>query len=257
MSSPYQARFQQIFGGLSGKNVRDYLDTGMKYFVSEREIIHQPPEFKFTGWFYDPNYDPDAQNEKLISGASNVGMALWFQGLLEGFPILFLIDGKMVPIGSPHIGIIELGKGYAPFIVVDKKPVSLPSSYRHGLLVHERRHGFCTGGLTEKDLENARSSRSASEFEMKYKNVECGHFHTFCPSGDLQGLAVCDARPWGAYAIGWLYAVSQIAAAQTLAERELLTLAADDFKYRLAYDRQLLLNHTRPPDMSNLEIIKR
>ncbi len=185
--------FSEIFGGTSSDAVMTYLNTRLKYFVMPT----------------DQNVDlevADTASEAKV-GASNIGLAIWLQGLIEGKKYNFIYHGERVPVTSSRIGIMLFGEGYTDVDTLsDGTQYDRPSFIRQATLVHEARHSDCTGGISESDLEEIRKNKSLSDLPKDFKARTCGHLHVICPEGHpYHGLAACDYESWGAYGVGAVY----------------------------------------------------
>ena len=135
-------------------------------------------------------------NAKL--GGQNIGTEYWFISIINRTPFSLFVNGQTLPVVSSRLGLMKLGEAYATSLRNSHgQSVNLPIAYRQGILVHEARHSDCTGGVTEADLDIARTAQSMEEFTTTFPKMECGHFHTICPSDmeDVGGLAACDDRP--------------------------------------------------------------
>jgi hypothetical protein len=87
------------------------------------------------------------------------------------------------------------------------------------------------------------------------ENRSCGHLHTICASGDYEGLPACDGKPWGAYAMGWLFANEIVEKCETCSEsmRQMAMAVAIDSLTRLPPEMAKAMRNKTfpPPDMSS------
>jgi hypothetical protein len=148
---------------------------------------------------------------------------------------------------------MEIGPGYVGSgQLQDGTIVLVPAAYRQAILVHEARHSDCTGGLTSRDVDFIKTLTSYQETEAEFKKLECGHLHSICREfNDYYGLAACDDRPWGAYAVGAVY-LESVMNAYSGRDRELLRATRADLLTRFPTDTYLEdMKRDIDPDMSS------
>lgn len=221
-------KFPQVFGGTQSSNVKQFVDDRINYVLSvntdiESRISVSGPLALF--------------NAETV--ATNIGMALWYQAkVLEPADLGFEINNNLLPVDSGRIGIIQLGNVFPRLSTIEQIST----------IVHEARHSDCTGGILRSDIERL------SDGEVP-ENKKCGHVHVICPPGHpLEGVYACDSHPWGAYAVGFLYAGTVALACKNCSETERTVAEAVsiDSSTRLLYDvNDLLDGRLGEPDMSN------
>jgi hypothetical protein len=167
-------------------------------------------------------------------------------------------NGINIPIDSTRAGLMFIGPGYTDQLKVkDKegqirvKPLSV--LYRTAILVHEARHSDCTGGLTRADLAVLKQVFQGHRDMEDYNAIDCGHLHVICPRGhDYGGHPACDSKPWGAYAVGAVFAQGAAAAAASVKEQAELEADAVDSFSRLLIDLRAWKNGVYGlPDLSS------
>lgn len=176
------------FGSGAGNGILAYLDERIGHIIGPDTSIDS--RFSYTA-------ATSSENAKAVTIATNIGMAVWLETIAQRRNISFFTNNSSLAVNDPRIGIIKLGKAYSVFDDVTGRPLNTVA--RTSVLIHEARHSDCTGGLSNQDVLNL----SLGELP---ENRSCGHLHTVCASGDYKGLAACDGREWGAYALGWLFA---------------------------------------------------
>lgn len=253
--------FSEVFGGTDNYNLIAFFDERIKHVLKEedlKEFTSSPSNFSITSWSSDPDADKKMESAGAQVAASNIGMGLWFQAAVEGVTMRLYRKGEEIKIDSPRAGLMLIGPGYIDWVKLENgTKIDLPSEYRQSTLLHEARHSDCTGGITQKDLNVARTAKSMQEFDEKYTRNACGHLHTLCPKGhDLAGLAACDKHAWGAYTVG---AIFKAAVTNTLSgrDRAILEASAIDSWDRVLVPKAKMLNGMMgKPDMSSKGIIE-
>ncbi len=234
----YQSRFVEIFGGTTGQDVRAYIDQRIQHFFGEADLrgAYVTPNPVNTGYSQNLFHQETVQ---AVRGASNIGMGIWFQGLIDRNVITLHVPstGQSLRVESPRAGIMEVGPGYRYSTVSnDGLEFVIPTEYRQAILVHEARHSDCTGGTTEAALEIARNATDIRQFAETYPRLSCGHMHVFCPSWHkFAGLAACDKNPWGAYAIEHVYAGAVASADGDYITYKMMQYVRNDTASRLLY----------------------
>lgn len=181
--------FSTAFSTLDGNGILKYLDERIGYIIGPEANV----DSRFS---YTRNTAPSDEN-KAVTIATNIGTAVWLETIAQRRGISFFANNTALAVDDPRIGIIKLGKAYTVFDEKTGRPLNTVA--RTSILVHEARHSDCTGGLSDRDFVNLASGQLP-------ENRSCGHLHTICATGDYEGLPACDGKPWGAYALGWLFA---------------------------------------------------
>jgi hypothetical protein len=236
--------FSTIYGGTTPRAIKNYLSTRIHYYMTADDLsrFSTNDDGKYTGWANESNVEV---------GASNIGMGLWLQGLVDGVNVVITDGTQSYNVDNSRFGLMEIGPGYKPSVETNRGSVPLPAAYRQAILLHEARHSDCTGGVTQADLDVLRQSQSMTETEEKYKAKACGHLHSACPSGDYQGLLACDDIVWGAYAVQYIF-VDAMDAVATGVDKAILDMTVIDTKSRLQYDVDgMLAGQLGAPDMSS------
>ncbi len=248
-------KYIKVFGGGDGRSIRAFVQERVKHFIyiSERNVQIDSTS-KHTGWNKLDEEEKGKERGNLYLGAINFGMQLWLQSVIDESPATVVFRGNTITVKSPRDGIIILGELYTDLFERNGSWYEVPSGVRKEILTHEARHSDCTGGINSKNLDIARNSKSYSEFRANFPHLECGHLHSVCPSKHaLAGIRACDEKPWGAYAVGWLY--SEARSKEYSEEWEVMTAVALDAKSRLIYNTQdLLSGKLGEPDMSHSEL---
>ncbi|MEK7356175.1 MAG: hypothetical protein AAB250_06975 [Bdellovibrionota bacterium] len=253
--------FSKIFGGTSGRDVRGFLDERLKYFFTEEDLNAfqmDSPRFTYTNWKKTDQVDQDdskKSSEKGEVGASNVGAGLFAQGVVEGTPVAIKSATERIVFDSPRVGMMLVGPGYKASVSAKGQQITLPAAYRQAILVHEARHSDCSIRTTKEDFAVARTAISYRDFLAKFKNIECGHLHTLCPSGhDFAGIAACDRQPWGAYSIGAIFVAARMRDAKSDLDRRILEATASDAITRLLFDPKTMKEgQLGEPQMKQIE----
>jgi len=229
--------FVRAFGSDDGTGLLKYLDERIGHIIGPD--IDVESRFNYTS-------ASGAENNKAVTIATNIGTAVWLETLAQRRGISFFTNNTAFAVTDPRIGIIKLGKAYTVFDEASGR--ALNTVARTSILIHEARHSDCTGGLNDRDMV----SLTAGQLP---ENRSCGHLHTICASGDYEGLPACDGKPWGAYAIGWLFANEIVEKCETCTEsmRQTAMAVAIDSLSRLPPDMaKAMRNKTLPPpDMSS------
>lgn len=257
-------RFQQIFGGYTGEDLRRFLDQRIRHFVGWQDEIYFYPGKLSLSDIVGSKDNGGNGNPNVVTMASNLGFSLWLAGLIAEQKFSFLFQGGSFQVDSGRIGLVLLGEGYRESTNTSAGARFLPASFRHLTLMHEARHSDCTGGISVEQLAEMRKSRTRSSGSFHFRNRKCGHIHSRCPSGhEFEGLPACDDHPWGAYSIEAIYAEAR-AGSRTfpqsgttdnsedteefqnfqnyIDELNLLNTAAIDARSRLSYDYHRLLD---------------
>ncbi len=256
-------RFKQVFGGFSGAHVRKFVDERVKYFLSiddlwsgtrsssqsSQEAAKQP------GWTRTDN----AEQMQSHVGASNYGVQVWLQSLINRTPAAVLLkSGKIISVRSSRVGIMLIGPAYnAGMSNQMGSIVPFPQEYRQSILIHEARHSDCVGGVTQEDLVMARGATSYSEFMERFKSKRCGHLHSLCTEGDYQGFPACDSMLWGSYGIQALYLEAVLKQTPVGTEKyQLLLHTFIDTKSRLIFDYdQDMIQGLEDPELNSLGLL--
>lgn len=225
------------FGQSGGNGILKYLDERIGHIIGPDASIDS--RFSYTA-------NTASDETKAVTIATNIGMAVWLETIAQRRNISFFTNNSSVAVNDPRIGIIKLGRAYSVFDEVTGRPLNTVA--RTSVLVHEARHSDCTGGLSNQDFQRL----SAGELP---ENRSCGHLHTICKSGDYKGLAACDGREWGAYALGWLFAqqLSENCESCNEAMRQTAMAVAIDSLARIPTElaREMRGGTLAPPDMSS------
>lgn len=225
------------FGQSGGNGILKYLDERIGHIIGPDASIDS--RFSYTA-------NTASDETKAVTIATNIGMAVWLETIAQRRNISFFTNNSSVAVNDPRIGIIKLGRAYSVFNEVTGRPLNTVA--RTSVLVHEARHSDCTGGLSNQDFQRL----SAGELP---ENRSCGHLHTICESGDYKGLAACDGREWGAYALGWLFAqqVSENCETCNEAMRQTAQVVAIDSLGRIPIElvKKMRSGTLAPPDMSS------
>jgi hypothetical protein len=243
-------RFSQIFGGFSGQNVRNFIDERIKHYLRESDIVGLSPSYSVhTGWTQLPPTPKD-----IIAGAANLGMQFWLQGLLDNTTFsLTLANGQNVPIASSRAGVMLFGPAYAEEIEMNGSKLRLSVASRQSILVHEARHSDCNGGISQADISRARQAQSYAKFFDGLQARKCGHLHSLCRTGSLQGLPACDAETWGSYGIQAVFLEAALKNAQAGSTKwQVLNALVIDAKSRLEFDYHVMIHsQTDHPDLTS------
>jgi len=225
------------FGQNSGGGILTYLDERIGHIIGPDTSIDS--RFSYTA-------NTASDDSKAVTIATNIGMAVWLETIAQRRNISFFTNNSSLAVNDPRIGIIKLGRAYSVFDEASGRPLNTVA--RTSVLVHEARHSDCTGGLSNADALNLATGELP-------ENRSCGHLHTICTSGDYKGLAACDGREWGAYALGWLFAqqVSQNCDSCNEAMRQTAMAVAIDSLSRIPAElaRDMRNGTLPPPDMSS------
>ncbi|MEY2987315.1 MAG: hypothetical protein RJB13_836 [Pseudomonadota bacterium] len=225
------------FGSNSGSGILAYLDERIGHILGPEATIDS--RFSYTA-------NTSADESKAVTIATNIGMAVWLETIAQRRNISFFTNNSAIAVNDPRIGIIKLGRAYSVFDEASGRPLNTVA--RTSVLVHEARHSDCTGGLSNSDFLNL----AAGELP---ENRSCGHLHTICKSGDYKGLAACDGREWGAYALGWLFAqqLSQNCESCNEAMKQTAMAVSIDSLSRIPTElaREMRSGTLPPPDMSS------
>jgi hypothetical protein len=155
------------------------------------------------------------------------------------------LNGDVIPVDSSRVGFLLFGPGYVGHTEIQGRQVPVPVEYRQEILVHEARHSDCTGGIDEAALDIARHASTSRMFTREFPRRQCGHLHVYCPRGPHAGLAACDEDPWGAYAIGAVFAAGAALSATTRTAHDVMIATAIDSLSRLLSDGDFLIRRER------------
>lgn len=217
VNSEYNNAFTKIFGGTSGYNVANYINTRLAHVWNVDDLVKSqiyPSDLGSSKSWLDINDVEPETNSDVQTEASNNGVSLWLVGKIEGKSVMVYNGTETVHISNPREGIITLGKAYAKNSVIGGRAVALPRDYRLAIVVHEARHSDCTGGFPASYIQKARAASSFESFlaSIGTEQLQCGHLHVICPrSHDFAGYAACDKENWGAYSVGAFYAAGTFA----------------------------------------------
>lgn len=234
--------------------MHEYLFTRLSHFYSVDDLKllkSQPDDFRYKGWRTELQKQASLLADTQVKiGAANIGTQFWLSGLIDGVPVTVYDGDEAIPVNSSRVGLMLIGPGYRTTESdADGNSIDVPIEARQAILIHEARHSDCTGGITQSDVEILRNSSSSREANMRFTNRACGHLHTFCRVGSkFEGILACDDRPWGAYAIQYIY----LRATTNLYDRHSIARAYMEFSAADAYSR-LLTSDTLSgrPDMTS------
>jgi len=248
--------FTKVFGGTSDSAILDYFNTRIHYFYTASELKKMtisPSRFRNSSWSSDdsPSDDSDSKSDVVV-GASNIGMALWLMGLLDGVTVVINAEGKDLTVDSSRFGLMEIGPGYMlTEHTKSGRAFTIPAAYRQAILLHEARHSDCTGGISNADLAILRNTTSMKSMQANYKNKKCGHMHSICSGGDYAGLPGCDDIPWGAYAVQLVYLKAAYGSTSGL-DNLIMRAGIIDTASRLQFDADdMFAGKFGDPDMSS------
>jgi hypothetical protein len=229
--------FTRAFGSDYGTGLLKYLDDRIGHIIGPDTSVET--RFNYTS-------ANSSEDNKALTIATNIGTAVWLETIAQRRSISFFTNNTAFAVTDPRIGIIKLGKAYTVFDQASGR--ALNTVARTSILVHEARHSDCTGGLNDRDMV----SLTAGQLP---ENRSCGHLHTICASGDYEGLPACDGKPWGAYAIGWLFANEIVERCDSCTEamRQTAMAVAIDSLSRLPPEMAKAMRNKTfpPPDMSS------
>ena len=225
--------FQQVFGGTQSSDVVRFINERVHYIIPQSVDAFKRLRRK-----------PAATSSHATVVALNMGTQLWLGALAAAEPaVQFQFADRWVDVTSSRVGIIQLGPGYG-----DK----LANFVRMGTLIHEARHSDCTGGITRDEI--AMLSRPGGS-----SPATCGHEHVLCPDDmkELVNKAACDDRPWGAYAVGWIYnlEVALNCVNCSASELQIAKVAALDSRSRLLDITGMTSPDSPVPDMTSSGIV--
>jgi hypothetical protein len=209
--------FTKIFGGTSGYNVANYMNTRLAHVWNVDDLaksqIYPSDLGSSKSWLDITDVEPET-NSNVQTEASNNGVSFWLVGKIEGKSVMVYNGSETISINNPREGIITLGKAYAQNSVIGGRSVAIPRDYRLAIVAHEARHSDCTGGFPASYIQKARTASSFESFltSIGTEQLQCGHLHVVCPRGhDFAGHAACDKENWGAYSVGGFYAAGTFA----------------------------------------------
>lgn len=152
------------------------------------------------------------------AGATTVAInltKLWFLSRLGAKPVapVLNVNGKKIQIDSPRVGLIAVSQGF--------RANAFGSMSRITTLIHEARHSDCPTPPT------ATAFQEAERISALTAVPSCHNSHATCTSGPFKDLRACDAHPWGAYAIGAVFATRISAGCTNCSEFERQITLAD------------------------------
>lgn len=268
--------FKKVFGGLTGGDVKHFVETRSKVFVDIRDqsLSVSPPSPRFDGWsktaqpsespkpvenptiltpFPAPANNPDGKRQAVI-GAVNLGAGMWLQGVFDGTPYTVSFRDQSVRVDSTRSGLLMLGAIYSDIFIVEGKVRQVRPALRRTILVHESRHSDCTGGIDDDIVEVARKVKTNDEFKRELPDMRCAHLHVACPARhSLAGIPACDDEQWGAYGVQWLYAKAREDSPVRDSDNwEFYAAVGIDAKSRLSGERrEFSAPELKEPDMSH------
>lgn len=245
--------YSAIFGGVTGVDVARYLNQRIRHFHTAAEIKRARDQAGFSddGAMSDPDL-----NEKMRSAdrefiAINAGAGLFLSSVISGRVLKLRIGDQVFEGSSPRVGLMEIGKTYVTEQYVKGRPFPIPTVVRQSVLLHEARHSDCTGGVTQDLITQLRTSKNAQETDRLVKDKSCAHFHSYCTSGDLEGIPACDDHPWGAYAIDLVF-LRAIRSDLGRYDQAIVDAQLLDLTTRFKFDfNEMLDGKMGPPDMSS------
>lgn len=234
--------FSKVFGGTDAKAVLTYIDDRLNYMISfDQDLDKLIEQTDATARVRDEKEDSKTPSRAMILGV-NPSFPVWLMEIVtqaqsKGKKHAELrINGTLRPIESSYVGVFQLGDSYN----------KVPSVVRTGTIVHEARHSDCTGGLYIEDAVAMLKGKTP-------KSHSCGNLHVNCPKGhSYEGLPACDGQPWGAYAVGAIYA-SAVASSDGLSEEEIQQAKAEalDSFSRVLNLKDMMDGKLGSPDMVN------
>ncbi len=240
VDTDYNHTFTSIFGGTDAASVNKFYIDRVRHFIdldrSKFKASNDLPNDKWRTPPANPTETPIPHDPSVKVGASNIGISLWLQGVInDAQVVVYDQDNLRIPVRSSRSGIIALGAGYLASVTSKRtgKSIPLPAEYRQAILLHEGRHSDCTGGLTQTQINTIRDVSDADDFEKKFPVMACGHLHTICKSGDYAGLAACDNEGFGAYTVGAVYALAAYNSSQDPIAKEILKSTFIDYFSRM------------------------
>ena len=238
--------FEEIFGGTDADALHRFLSERVSYLLSDATDIESRVRVNAEPIrFQRPQFFSSREDDESGRGATNLS-ALWYlQKAIEPERLQFEINNRLIPVDSTRVGIVQLGPAF----------LRVPPAIQAGVLLHEGRHSDCTGGIWQSDIDRVRRGESP-------EGVSCGHFHVLCPAGhDYAGIYACDAEPWGAYSVNFIYwaALARACTDCSDEERALTEAAALDSALRLLLDVDAMLRGDlgRPDMGSSTEVVPR
>lgn len=254
-----------FFGGLRGRDFQNFLDTRIRYFLTEDEVN----QMTFTESFLS-TLSENFQSLKIDSSgsdssesgsaqveiaASNLGGVLWLKavGLGQTNPVLHF-RGLSVPLNNSRVGLMRIGSGYVPaYLFKNGDRFDVPALFRQAILLHEARHSDCTGGLSKQDLKDLKDIFADDSKTLKLQSVACLHQHILCPVGhDYQNLPACDEEAWGAYTAGAIFAALSANTLPAGIQRRYMQMTAADQLSRVQIDLEKMFDGGYgPPDLSS------
>jgi hypothetical protein len=255
-SKPALPIFSTVFGGTSGSDLMNYLNSRIQYYFSKYELkdaTYSAGQLDYKNWLtsdivntrlFAGLFPSGASSEDSDSGASieiaatNIGISYWMVGAVNNTVLSISVGDQNIVMNSPQNGIMEFGPGYT---------ADLPDFYRQSILIHEARHSDCTGGLSEQQIEKIRKEPNNAAFSQSRDAGECGHLHVVCPTGEYQGLAACDDERYGAYGVQEVFVHAAALSAMNSGDEDSIEQTEEEELDTLSR----LLVTTGQPDMSS------
>jgi hypothetical protein len=200
-----QATFVSLFGGSDSAALLSFLDKRVNVLYGQDvDFDDRLDEYK------NGIKVTEALQERNRASVFAVNRSFQIWMFASTFPkdteIYFTTKTKKLPIKDSRVGIVQLSKEYA----TDSDAEGSPRIWlnRVGALLHEARHSDCPAGIT-RSLINAVYNENDRAIEQWEKISTCGEPHISCPVGHpLVGLKGCDSRPFGAYSVSTLFALT-------------------------------------------------
>jgi len=257
-NSKTRGLFGSVFGGVTGSDVRTFVDERISLYLTENEFKDSrtsPATFLNQGMFASFNSTGSGSpiRRKAQLGASNVGTFLWYLGLINDEDVSFTSGDQTLAITSPRVGLMKIGPGFDEQVHLSSgESYRWPRAYGQGLLVHEARHSDCTGGISKAQIEQLKHMNNYDETLLTFPDLACGHIHAKCTRGDFAGLSACDRHPFGSYSTQLIFIQSLMDSFHGV-DLELMRYLQADLKSRLeAYSfEDLLSGRLGEPDMSS------
>ena len=225
--APSAGPFSKFFRGKSQESIVSYLLGRVRYIgvePSERPSSIARPALRGANspW----TTQPDGNGADYATNYGPSGLLFFYHNEILGEanaqPERLAFRNSFVEIRSPRTGFIALGSAY-----VDPSSTLID---RLDTWVHEARHSDCPKIPSEKDLHRLDQGHYSN---LTQYGRACTHIHLPCPKNhELAGELACDAHPWGAYSIGYLYSSTLAQRCETCSEKErqaAIAAAAEDF----------------------------
>lgn len=241
--------FAKIFKGTGSASVLRYIDERVNLFVSEGMAIEKKLRYLNSDAYFPSGFGSEGStppsDDKPLTVATNIGAHIWILSQKENRRIGYLSENGSVPVNSTRVGIVQLGKAYTQ---LHNGTNIIDQIYRSTVLVHEARHSDCTGGFTsDPEVVLADDNTPAKEKACAHRHVTCPSWHSYA------GTAACDLHPWGAYAVGGVFASEVAKGCSTCSEfeRQLAAQAAADSWSRVLIAEGLNSGVYGEPDMTS------